>query len=32
LGKWFGVGQSDLRTIFPNIGRFASPDLGFLTA
>lgn len=32
MGKWFGVGQSDLRTIFPNIGRFANADLGFLTA
>jgi uncharacterized protein (DUF1501 family) len=32
MAKWFGAGQSDVRTIFPNIGRFANPDLGFLTA
>jgi uncharacterized protein (DUF1501 family) len=30
LARWFGVGASDLSTVFPNIGRFASSDLGFL--
>jgi uncharacterized protein (DUF1501 family) len=31
LATWFGVGSSDLATIFPNLGRFASANLGFLT-
>ena len=26
-----GVAAGDLPTVFPNIGRFASPDLGFMT-
>jgi uncharacterized protein (DUF1501 family) len=30
LARWFGVGNSDLYTIFPNLGRFAHPDLGFM--
>lgn len=30
LGKWFGVGSSEMAMIAPNIGRFATPDLGFL--
>lgn len=30
LASWFGVTQTDLATIFPNIGRFASPNLGFV--
>jgi uncharacterized protein (DUF1501 family) len=30
LAKWFGVGASDMTTIFPNIGHFASPDVGFM--
>jgi uncharacterized protein (DUF1501 family) len=30
LGKWFGVAPSELTAIAPNIGRFASADLGFL--
>ena len=28
LAKWFGVSQTYMNTIFPNIGRFASPDMG----
>lgn len=30
LARWFGVGQSEIASIVPNIGRFAQPDLGFL--
>jgi uncharacterized protein (DUF1501 family) len=30
MAKWFGVQQGNLSTIFPNLGRFARPDLGFL--
>jgi uncharacterized protein (DUF1501 family) len=30
MASWFGVAPSDLSTIFPNIGRFANPNLGFL--
>jgi len=30
LSKWFGVGASDLNTIFPNLNRFAHPDMGFM--
>ena len=30
LAKWFGISASDMPLIFPNIGRFANPDLGFL--
>ncbi len=30
LGTWFGVGPSDLATIFPNLTNFSSPTLGFL--
>ena len=29
LAAWFGVSKSDLPTVFPNIGRFAKPNLGF---
>jgi uncharacterized protein (DUF1501 family) len=31
IAKWFGVNSSDLITIFPNLARFATPDMGFLT-
>ncbi|HUK14667.1 MAG TPA: DUF1501 domain-containing protein [Thermoanaerobaculaceae bacterium] len=30
LAGWFGLGSAALATVFPNLGRFASPDLGFL--
>lgn len=30
LAKWFGVSASEMPSVAPNIGRFASPDLGFL--
>ena len=32
LATWFGVDNSNLSTVFPNIGRFASPSLGFMKA
>ncbi|HJZ75942.1 MAG TPA: DUF1501 domain-containing protein [Vicinamibacterales bacterium] len=30
LASWYGVGPSDLPIVFPNIGRFATSDLGFM--
>jgi uncharacterized protein (DUF1501 family) len=30
LATWFGVDNSNLATIFPNLGRFAAGNLGFL--
>lgn len=30
MATWFGLASSDLSTVFPNIGRFAHPNLGFL--
>lgn len=30
LAKWFGVSQTNMPSIFPNLTRFASPDLGFM--
>ena len=30
LAKWFGVAPSEIASVAPNIGRFASPDLGFM--
>ncbi len=30
IAKWFGVSDTNLSTAFPNIGRFAKPNLGFL--
>ena len=30
LAKWFGVDPSEIPTIFPNIGRFSSSDLGYM--
>jgi uncharacterized protein (DUF1501 family) len=31
LARWFGVATSDLPLVLPNLGRFANPDLGFLS-
>lgn len=31
LAKWFGVSSSQMNTVFPNLGRFAAPDLGFMS-
>jgi uncharacterized protein (DUF1501 family) len=30
LATWFGVDYGNLATVFPNIGRFATPNLGFV--
>jgi uncharacterized protein (DUF1501 family) len=30
LATWFGVDASNLVTVFPNIGRFSTPNLGFV--
>ncbi len=30
LAAWFGVSATNLPVVFPNIGRFASPTLGFM--
>jgi len=30
LASWFGVSTSELSTIFPNIGRYATANLGFM--
>lgn len=32
LARWYGVAQGDLSTVFPNIGRFATSNLGFMVA
>lgn len=31
LAKWFGVDNSNMSTVFPNLSRFATSDLGFMT-
>ncbi|MDB6149727.1 MAG: hypothetical protein JWQ44_1175 [Chthoniobacter sp.] len=31
LARWFGVEPGLLSTVFPNLGRFATPDLGFMS-
>ncbi len=30
LARWFGLSAPQISTVFPNIGRFARPDIGFL--
>jgi uncharacterized protein (DUF1501 family) len=30
LARWFGVDDAHMPVVFPNLGRFAAPDLGFL--
>ena len=30
LAAWFGVGSAELTRVFPNLGNFASPGLGFM--
>jgi len=30
LATWFGVDKSNLGTVFPNLGRFPTPSLGFV--
>jgi uncharacterized protein (DUF1501 family) len=30
LASWFGVDSSNLGVVFPNLGRFSSPNLGFI--
>jgi len=32
LAKWFGVGASSMAAVFPNLGNFTQPDIGFLKA
>jgi hypothetical protein len=32
LALWYGLPVSDLASLFPNIGRFTTADLGFLSA
>jgi uncharacterized protein (DUF1501 family) len=31
LARWFGVANSDLPLVLPNLGRFATQDLGFMS-
>ena len=30
LAKWFGVDNTSMSAVFPNISRFATADLGFM--
>jgi uncharacterized protein (DUF1501 family) len=30
LASWYGLANSDLATVFPNLAKFATPNLGFL--
>ena len=32
LAKWFGVADLDMGTVFPKLGNFGSPNLGFMAA
>jgi uncharacterized protein (DUF1501 family) len=31
LATWFGVDSGNLSTVFPNLGRFSTPNLGFMS-
>ncbi|MBD0373548.1 MAG: DUF1501 domain-containing protein [Pyrinomonadaceae bacterium] len=31
LAAWYGLSTSDMPLVFPNLGRFSTPNLGFLT-
>ena len=31
LAKWFGINSTNMSYVFPNLGRFAVPDLGFMS-
>jgi hypothetical protein len=31
LATWYGVSAADIPIVFPNIGRFESSDLGFMS-
>ena len=31
LARWFGVSDTDMRLVLPNIGNFGSADVGFMT-
>lgn len=31
LSRWFGLGESEIDTVFPNLNRFGARDLGFMT-
>jgi uncharacterized protein (DUF1501 family) len=30
IGSWFGISNTDLATIFPNLRNFATPNMGFM--
>jgi uncharacterized protein (DUF1501 family) len=30
LAQWFGVSAANLPQVFPNLGRFSTPNLGFM--
>ncbi|WP_367873150.1 DUF1501 domain-containing protein [Luteolibacter sp. Populi] len=32
FAKWFGVDQAHMPVVFPNVGRFGNPDLGFMNS
>jgi hypothetical protein len=32
MATWFGVDGSNIGTVFPNLGRFSVPNLGFMAS